>query len=161
MFEDVYPFDSTKKLYQVNGEYVKASCGGTKILDADYDTWANKKSNEFYYLEGTGETIFEEAQDILKYDYVKLIYASRVYPAQSYYIHRVIMGLIGYKDSSRTMISKQIVTFVSDYDNTPAYGTYFKISKIEELKGLIDTRIYVASPAHFKFTQEIYNQLIE
>ena len=31
----VYPFNIAKKLYQVNSEYVKASCGGTKILD----TW--------------------------------------------------------------------------------------------------------------------------
>ena len=55
--EDVYPFAPAKKLYQVNGEYVKASCGGTKILDADKDDWENKKENEFYYLEGTGEII--------------------------------------------------------------------------------------------------------
>ena len=31
--------------------------GGTKILDADKDDWENKKENEFYYLEGTGEII--------------------------------------------------------------------------------------------------------
>ncbi|MFT5659471.1 MAG: hypothetical protein ACI9TV_000087 [Sulfurimonas sp.] len=54
---NVYPFAPSKELYSVNGEYVKASCGGTKILDADIDTWNNKKDNEFYYLEGTGEMI--------------------------------------------------------------------------------------------------------
>lgn len=53
----VYPFNTAKKLYQVNGKYVKASCGGTKILDADKDDGENKKENEFYYLEGTGEII--------------------------------------------------------------------------------------------------------
>lgn len=39
---DVYPFASNKKLCQVNGEYVKASCGGENILDV----WDGKKDNE-------------------------------------------------------------------------------------------------------------------
>jgi len=40
--EKVYPFNGSKKLYQVNGEYVKASCGGENILE----TWDGKKDNE-------------------------------------------------------------------------------------------------------------------
>jgi len=57
---EVYPFKPSAKLYRVGGNisgYVKASCGGTKILDADIDTWNNKKDNEVYYLEGTNEKI--------------------------------------------------------------------------------------------------------
>ena len=67
--EKVFPFtpySSTKKLYQVidtgsndnpNVSYVLASFGGVEILDADYHTWDNQEENQFYYLEGTGETI--------------------------------------------------------------------------------------------------------
>ncbi|PHQ65316.1 MAG: hypothetical protein COB99_04775 [Sulfurimonas sp.] len=70
MSEEVYPFAASKKLYYVQGTvsedisgYVKASCGGTKILDADIDTWANKQANEVYYLDGTGEKIISEDFD--------------------------------------------------------------------------------------------------
>ncbi len=67
MGKNVYPFDTSKYLYQVQDPlypedkekkiYVKASFGGEKILDADYDDWDNKKENDFYYLQGTGEII--------------------------------------------------------------------------------------------------------
>jgi len=56
---DVFPFAQDKKLYPIdpnnpdNKQYVKASCGGTKILDE----WEDKEENEVYYLEGTGEKI--------------------------------------------------------------------------------------------------------
>ena len=39
---EVYPFNASKKLYQVNGEYVKASCGGENILEV----WDGKQENE-------------------------------------------------------------------------------------------------------------------
>jgi hypothetical protein len=42
MDEEVYPFAPSKKLYQVNGEWVKASCGGENILDE----WEGKQTNE-------------------------------------------------------------------------------------------------------------------
>ena len=44
--EKVYPFAPNKKLYQVNGEYVKASCGGTDFTDG----WADKKENECWMI---------------------------------------------------------------------------------------------------------------
>ena len=56
---DVYPFAVDKKLYPINPiseidkQYVKASYGGTKILDE----WLDKKDNEVYYLKGTNETV--------------------------------------------------------------------------------------------------------
>jgi len=34
---EVYPFNVSKKLYQVNGEWVKASCGGKNILGENHD----------------------------------------------------------------------------------------------------------------------------
>ncbi|MFT7824325.1 MAG: hypothetical protein ABXS92_06130 [Sulfurimonas sp.] len=45
---DVYPFAPSKKLYQVNGEWVKASCGGTTIMGEDRDilTWEGKQDDE-------------------------------------------------------------------------------------------------------------------
>ena len=42
MAEKVYPFAPAKKLYQVNGEWVKASCSGENILP----DWDGKKENE-------------------------------------------------------------------------------------------------------------------
>ena len=47
MAEKVYPFNQSKKLYQVNGEWVKASCGGTHILDQ----WDGKKDNECWMID--------------------------------------------------------------------------------------------------------------
>ena len=44
--EKVYPFAPNKKLYQVNGAYVKATCGGTDFTD----DWADKKENECWMI---------------------------------------------------------------------------------------------------------------
>lgn len=47
MAEKVYPFAPAKKLYQVNGEWVKASCGGENILP----DWEGKKSHECWLVD--------------------------------------------------------------------------------------------------------------
>ena len=47
----VYPFAANKKLYQVNGEWVKASCGGENIL-AD---WDGKKDEECWMIDNPQE----------------------------------------------------------------------------------------------------------
>jgi len=44
--ETVYPFAPNKKLYQVNGEYVKATCGGTYFTNE----WDGKKENECWMI---------------------------------------------------------------------------------------------------------------
>jgi len=46
MGETVYPFAPNKKLYQVNGEYVKATCGGTDFTN----DWDGKKENECWMI---------------------------------------------------------------------------------------------------------------
>jgi len=51
MAEKVYPFNASKKLYQVNGEWVKASCGGNNILDQ----WDGKKENECWMIDNVEE----------------------------------------------------------------------------------------------------------
>jgi hypothetical protein len=53
----VYPFNLSKKLYQVNGEWVKASCGGKNINSDDNLTNSCNDEDSCYILEGTGETI--------------------------------------------------------------------------------------------------------
>jgi hypothetical protein len=56
MSEEVYPFASSKKLYQVtdntggNG-WIKASCGGSEV----FDDWTDKKENEFYLINNIEE----------------------------------------------------------------------------------------------------------
>ena len=50
--EDIFPFNTDKKLYQLEtGEYVKASCGGEHI----YDTWDEQKDNEFWKIDNPQE----------------------------------------------------------------------------------------------------------
>ncbi len=49
--EKVYPFAPNKKLYQVNGAYVKATCGGTDFTD----DWADKKENECWMINNPPE----------------------------------------------------------------------------------------------------------
>jgi len=48
MDDMVYPFAPNKKLYQVNGEWVKASCGGENILGEGHEllTWDGKQDTE-------------------------------------------------------------------------------------------------------------------
>ncbi len=67
MAEKVYPFNVDKKLYNVNGEWVKASCGGENILDQ----WDGKKENECWMIDNP------QKEKIVKTDPRKLyIYAT-------------------------------------------------------------------------------------
>jgi hypothetical protein len=59
--DNVYVFNKNGKIYKIKDQYVKASPGGTKILD----TWENQKANELFKLEGTDEIIFEEPADLV------------------------------------------------------------------------------------------------
>ena len=57
--EKVYPFAPNQKLYQVNGEYVKATCGGTDFTD----DWAEKKENECWMINNSSkEKIVKKAE---------------------------------------------------------------------------------------------------
>lgn len=57
MNEDVYPFAPSKKLYPVNGEYVKASCGGYLLED----TWVGQDVGiEWKRLLHTSDTLPHE-----------------------------------------------------------------------------------------------------
>jgi len=58
--EKVYPFNAAQKLYQVNGEYVKASCGGSDFTNE----WRGKKENECWMIDNPQkETIATEDND--------------------------------------------------------------------------------------------------
>lgn len=54
---EVYPFNASKKLYQVNGEWVKASCSGENILGLNHDipTWDEKQDNECLMIDNPQE----------------------------------------------------------------------------------------------------------
>jgi len=64
---EVYPFAPSKKLYQVNGEYVKASCGGQHILDE----WEGKKDNECSLIDNPQEEKILSQLEIIGKFYVK------------------------------------------------------------------------------------------
>ncbi len=57
MDEEVYPFAPSKKLYQVNGEWVKASSGGKTIMGEDRDilTWEGKQDDECLMIDNLEE----------------------------------------------------------------------------------------------------------
>jgi len=70
MAEKVYPFNGSKKLYQADGEWVKASCGGTHILDQ----WDGKKENECWMIDNVEEEkiVGEKQNCAIKVSYVTL-----------------------------------------------------------------------------------------
>jgi hypothetical protein len=53
--ERVLPFNSSKKLYNVEGKYVKASCGGKGITSS----WAGQKESEFWKIDNPEEEKIE------------------------------------------------------------------------------------------------------
>ncbi len=67
MGEKVYPFNASKKLYQVNGEWVKASCGGKNILNQ----WDEKRGNECWLIENPQE---EKIIEVVKF-YIHFTYS--------------------------------------------------------------------------------------
>ena len=75
MAEKVYPFAANKKLYQVNGEWVKASCGGKNILDA----WDGKKDNECLMIDNVEEEKIVKDENVteLPYDSLELVLLRR------------------------------------------------------------------------------------
>lgn len=77
---DVYPFNASKKLYQVNGEWVKASCGGENILGLNHDipTWDGKQDNECLMIDNVEEEKIELGQMIKFYAYYEFsVYYNR------------------------------------------------------------------------------------
>ena len=64
---EVYPFAPSKKLYQVNGEYVKASCGGQHILDE----WEGKKDNECLLIDNPQEEKIISQLEIIGKFYIR------------------------------------------------------------------------------------------
>ena len=74
MAEKVYPFNASKKLYQVNTEWVIASCGGKNIFGPDHEIaiWDGKQPNECFIIDNPQkETIKKEGF------YDKVIFALR------------------------------------------------------------------------------------
>jgi hypothetical protein len=51
MTQNVFPFNTDKKLYQADLGYVMASCGGKKITDS----WEGKQANEFWRIDNPEE----------------------------------------------------------------------------------------------------------
>ena len=77
MAEKVYPFNVDKKLYNINGEWVKASCGGEHILDQ----WDGKKENECWMIDNPQKEkiAIENNQTILPYNSVQFVLLRRYY----------------------------------------------------------------------------------
>jgi len=83
----VYPFNVSKKLYQVKGEYVKASCGGKNILSA----WDGKKEDECWMIDNV------EKEKIVKN--VKKTHFFRFYTRYTYSIEAYNTGVIHRADA--------------------------------------------------------------
>jgi len=58
----LFPFNTDKKVYQVEGKYVKASCGGKHIKD----TWEGKKDNEYWMIDNFEKEKIEGEEKLKK-----------------------------------------------------------------------------------------------
>jgi len=109
---EVYPFAPSKKLYHVKDEtggngWVKASCGGTEILDY----WEEQKDNEFYLIDNIE---LEKIISLKKYKFSVSIVDNTV----SYYIF----------SPSGTYLTRYEGGGIN---SIPAYKTYHKYSDIQ------------------------------
>ena len=89
MAEKVYPFNIAKKLYSVNGEYVKASCGGKNILSA----WEGKKKNECWMIDNS-------QKEKIATDLVGRLYMRYYYLYSDYIYHSPVLTYSGYVDNA-------------------------------------------------------------
>lgn len=84
MAEKVYPFNGAKKLYQVNGEWVKASCGGENIFGKGHDipTWDGKQENECYMIDNPDEETIDNQEQFIRFfvNYYISYHAAGDYP---------------------------------------------------------------------------------
>jgi len=66
---NVYPFNIDGKLYQVNGEYVKASCGGENIygVGQEIPTWDGKEDHECLMIDNPQEEKIVAGSDNIFY----------------------------------------------------------------------------------------------
>ena len=67
---EIYPFALDGKLYSINGQYVKASCGGKNILSA----WEGKKKNECWMIDNPQKETIVKANDSVAKLYVRYDY---------------------------------------------------------------------------------------
>lgn len=99
---NVYPFNLEGKLYEVNGEYIKASCGGNNILE----TWEGKKDNECLMIDNPEEekiTIYNKKYIFRIRTIINIIGTcnkSLQYPinVKDRYSNRVQLGVYDYGD---------------------------------------------------------------
>ncbi len=79
---DVYPFNLSKKLYQVNEKWVKASCGGNNILDQ----WDGKKENECWMIDNPEEEKIVAVDNIVGKFYIhyKYSYSTQMFSLSGY-----------------------------------------------------------------------------
>ena len=139
---DVYPFNLSKKLYQVNGEWVKASCGGTHILDQ----WDGKKDNECWmidnvekekinqilkiytytvpaYWSGTGKTTYLDGMDGTGTFFTEVKIGNRyniVSTSENVYTCEAVSSLAGIAISSaKNEFEKMLPQYIQDISNDP------------------------------------------
>jgi len=69
MAEKVYPFNAAKKLYQVNGEWVKASCGGKSIVGEGHEllAWDGKQDNECLMIDNIEEEMIYNQEQFIRF----------------------------------------------------------------------------------------------
>ena len=72
------PFNIDKKVYQVEGKYVKASCGGKHIKD----TWDGQKANEFWLIDNDEEEKIKGEEFFIS---INIIGEGRAVAAWEYY----------------------------------------------------------------------------
>ncbi len=142
----VYPFNTEGKLYQVNGKWVKASCGGEHILEE----WPDQKEDEYWMIDNPQE------EKIIGRHALKLIarggcgyYAFNEYTPSSAFSpnngHRFISCDTELWGGDPIYFHEMISGPISiNYDNMDDYrndGYIFAMQQLEELAPIADAYI--------------------
>lgn len=157
----VYPFNLSKKLYQVNGEWVKASCGGKNILDA----WDGKKDNECWLIDNVEEEKIVKDENVteLPYDSLELVLLRRYFSPNPFAncfplvdVKIVIAGdgnALKFIDnpsqvSGGAELTKFISTGYGHYSKLYSESVFYMANSLTELNSNIDTIWKITVPKY-------------
>jgi len=161
MAEKVYPFNVSKKLYQVKGEYVKASCGGENILSA----WDGKKDNECLMIDNVEEEKIGGDENVteLPYDSLEFVLLRRYFSPNFFAdcfplvdVKIVIAGdgnAIKFIDnpsqvSGGVELTKFISTGYGHYSKLYSDSVFYTVNSLTELNLNIDTIWKITIPKY-------------
>ncbi len=171
--EGVYPFNLNGSLYQINDDWVLASCGGTEIVAS----WDGQEDNQLYKLEGTDEIIKTNMQ-VMSYSDIKFVY----YPLCDWnswcaFYRNIKVYIIGTREGEDRVISSYnrvplrggIQMSYKSYSNLKPSGyqqgsIFFQTDDINELRSKIGTSIQLSNrkfTTNFTLIESDFDKIVE